>query len=91
MLRLYAVAVILGTSEAFAPRPLKSGAAKRTNAARCTTIMSGLIGFATMSGNDPVQIESHCRRGAALLHATLQTFGTNFSFDVADTPARRQH
>ncbi|CAH0367856.1 unnamed protein product [Pelagomonas calceolata] len=50
MLRLYAVACILGTSEAFTARTLKSGA-KRTNAARCTTIMSGLIGFATMSGN----------------------------------------
>ena len=59
MLRLYAVACILGTSEAFTAPRAKNFGAKRTNAARCTTIMSGLIGFATMSGNDPVQIELH--------------------------------
>ena len=71
MLRLYAVACILGTSEAFTARTLKSGA-KRTNAARCTTIMSGLIGFATMSGTIQCRLNaSHCRRGAALLHAAL--------------------
>ena len=82
MLRLYALAVILGTSEAFAPRPLKSGAAKRTNAARCTTIMSGLIGFATMSGDDPVQIERFTSQalGSIAPCRVLQTFGTNFSF-----------
>ena len=57
MLRLYAVACILGTSEACTAPRAKNFGAKRTNAARCTTIMSGLIGFATMSGNDPVQIE----------------------------------
>jgi hypothetical protein len=92
MLRLYAVACILGTSEAFTARTLKSGA-KRTNAARCTTIMSGLIGFATMSGSDPVQIERFTlqARGSIAPCRVLQTFGTNFSFDVADTPARRQH
>ena len=86
MLRLYALAVILGTSDAFAPRPLKSGAAKRTNAARCTTIMSGLIGFATMSGSDPVQIERFtlqargsiapchlCRRSERIFHLTSRT------------------
>ena len=51
MLRLYAVACIIGTSEAFTAPRAKDFGAKRTNAARCTTIMSGLIGFATMSGN----------------------------------------
>ena len=58
MLRLYAVACIIGTSEAFTAPRAKDFGAKRTNAARCTTIMSGLIGFATMSGDDPVQIET---------------------------------
>lgn len=93
MLRLYAVACIIGTSEAFTAPRAKDFGAKRTNAARCTTIMSGLIGFATMSGSDPVQIERFTlqARGSIAPCHLLQTFGTNFSFDVADTPARRQH
>ena len=93
MLRLYAVACILGTSEAFTAPRAKNFGAKRTNAARCTTIMSGLIGFATMSGDDAVQIERFTLkvRGSIAPCRVLQTFGTNFSFDVADTPARRQH
>ena len=93
MLRLYAVACILGTSEAFTAPRAKNFGAKRTNAARCTTIMSGLIGFATMSGDDAVQIERFTLkvRGSIAPCRVLQTFGTNFSFDLADTPARRQH
>ena len=48
---------------------------------------------ATMSGDDAVQIERFTlqARGRIAPFNVLQTFGTNFSFDVADTPARRQH
>ena len=50
MLRALTSVAILAATDAFtAPRALNR-APQRTNA-RCTTVMSGLIGFATMSGN----------------------------------------
>ena len=50
MLRVLTSVAILAATDAFtAPRALNR-APQRTNA-RCTTVMSGLIGFATMSGN----------------------------------------
>ena len=73
MLRLYAVACIIATSEAFTAPRAKDFGAKRTNAARCTTIMSGLIGFATMSGSDPVQIETLHIAGAGQ-HCSMPPF-----------------